>query len=201
MRTAIVALLIASPALAQNASLSEGTITCSSPVSPNDSAKSLMLRYGGEAVIQDDLPGAEDLTYKGVVLSPRAMDRRIEIWFTDDTLNQVAGLGIPETVKTSRWNVAGVTIGSSLAQVQRINGKPFLVNGFEWDFGGWVADWKGGIFGRPLRGGCKVALRFGTDAITPKGLSGEGVKVFSDNATLVKLRPVVTGIVLNFGSR
>jgi hypothetical protein len=68
LRTAIVALLLtASPALAQNASLSEGPITCSSPVSPNDSGKSLMLRYGEEAIIQDGLStGVEDITYKGL---------------------------------------------------------------------------------------------------------------------------------------
>src|SRR5882762_9590677 len=78
MRNAIAAvLLVASPAFAQNAALQEGTIACSSPVSPNDSAKSLMLRYGGEAVIQDGLyTGVEDITYKGLVLFPHAPDWR-----------------------------------------------------------------------------------------------------------------------------
>src|SRR5882724_13376790 len=132
---AVVALLlIASPALAQNASLSEGTITCSSPVSPNDSAKSLMLRYGEEAIIQDGLyTGVEDITYKGLVLLPRAPEWRIEVSFTDETMSRAAGLTLHDTAKTSHWNVAGATIGSSLAEVQKVNGKPFLVNGFDSD--------------------------------------------------------------------
>jgi hypothetical protein len=89
-KAVVALLLIASPALAQNAPqnapLSEGPITCSSPVSPNDSAKSLMRRYGEEAVIQEKLyTGVEDITYSGVVLLPRAPDWRIEVSFTDET--------------------------------------------------------------------------------------------------------------------
>lgn len=202
MRKAVVALaLIASPALAQNAPIVEGEITCSSPIAPEDSAKRLQQRYGQDAVIQQ-LPGAEGETYKGLVLLPRAMDRRIEVSFKDDSLGRVTGLILRDTAKKSRWNVAGLSIGSSLADVQKVNGKPFLVNGFEWDYGGYVVDWKGGTLGRPLQGGCKVTLRFGNnDAVTPKGFLGEGVKISSDNATLVKWGPVVTEIGMSFPGR
>jgi len=98
-----------------------------------------MQRYGQEAVIQDDLStGVEDITYKGVVLLPQAADWRIEVSFTDETMNRVAGLILYNKAKTSHWNVAGVSLGSSLTEVQKINGKPFLVNGFDSDFAGFV---------------------------------------------------------------
>src|SRR5260370_12974954 len=102
MRNAIAAvLLVASPAFAQNAALQEGTIACSSPVSPNDSAKSLMLRYGEEAVIQDGLStGVEDITYKGLVLFPHAPDWRIVGSFADQTMSRPAGLTPPYTAET-----------------------------------------------------------------------------------------------------
>src|ERR1700754_5081041 len=182
---------LATPALAEDAPPQEGPITCASPVAATDSAASLKQRYRGDAVVQD-LPGAEGETSKGVVLFPKAMDRRIEIAFFDDKMKRVSGLTLRDTAQTSRWSIAGVSIGSSLADVQKANGKPFLVSGFEWDYGGFVTDWKSGALGKPLTGGCNVIVRFSKDASAPKALSGDGVKVSSDNAALLKFAPVVT---------
>ena len=200
MRTviAITALvLLASPASAQPAPPQDGAITCASPVAADDTERSLKQRYGKDAVVQQ-LPGAEGETYKGVVLFPKARDRRIEVAFTDDKAGRVSGLSLRDAGKTSLWNVAGVTIGSSLAEVQKANGKPFLVSGFEWDYGGFVTDWKGGTLSRPLQGGCRITIRFSGKAGAPRSLSGDGVKVASDNAALVKFAPVVTEIGVNF---
>jgi hypothetical protein len=173
-------------------------ITCASPVAPNDNAKSLMLRYGKDAVVQE-LPGAEGETYKGLVLLPRAKDRRIEVSFTDDAMKRATGLAIRGDSKASHWNLSGITIGSSLMEVQKANGKPFVVHGFDWDYGGFVADWKGGTLSR-LEGGCRVMMRFGKATGAPSGLSGDGVKVSSDNAALVKWGPVVTEMGISFAT-
>ena len=200
MRKAIVAFgLLVSPVWAQNAPLPDATITCASPVAPDDSAKSLMQRYGQEAVIQP-LSGTEGETYKGLVLWPRALDRRIEVSFTDDSMNRAAGLTIRNRAKTSRWNVAGVTIGSTLTDVQNVNGKPFLVNGFDWDHSGFVTNWIRGTLGQPLPGGCRIGVRFGMDGKAPKFWLGD-VRLFSDNVGLVKRGPVVTEIRVNFGAK
>jgi hypothetical protein len=189
--------LLTSSALAQTAPPQEGPITCASPVAPDDTERSLKQRFGKDAVVQD-LPGAEGETYRGVVLFPKATERRIEVAFTDDKAKRASGLTLRDTAKTSRWSVGGVTIGSSLAEVQKANGKPFLVSGFDWDYGGFVTDWKGGTLSRPLQGGCTVTIRFGKTTGAPKSLSGDGVKAASDNATLVKWAPVVTEIGVNF---
>ncbi|WP_315775079.1 MULTISPECIES: hypothetical protein [unclassified Bradyrhizobium] len=194
------ALLLAAPALAQNAAPTEGPITCTLPVAATDTVKSLKQRYGDEAVLQD-LPGAEGETYKGLVLFPRAMDRRIEVSFIDDKLATVSGLTLRDTEKTSRWSVGGVSIGASLAAVQKANGKPFVVSGFGWDYGGFVTDFKNGTLGRMLPGGCSITVRFGKDKDAPRALSGDGVKVSSDNPALVKFAPVVTEIGINFAAK
>jgi len=193
-----VLLLVAAPAFAQAPPPQEGAITCSSPVAPNDNAKSLTQRYGKDAIVQE-LPGAEGETYKGLVLLPRAADRRIEVSFTDDAMKRATGLTIRDKAKASRWNLSGITIGSSLAEAQKANGRPFLVSGFDWDYGGFVADWKGGALGR-MEGGCRVMMRFGKETGAPRNLSGDGVKVASDNVSLVKWGPVVTEIGIGFAS-
>ncbi|MCP3383639.1 hypothetical protein NLM31_25045 [Bradyrhizobium sp. CCGUVB4N] len=192
-----VSILLAFPAIAQTAAPTEGPVTCASPIAPDDTAKSLMQRYGKEAVMQD-LSGAEGETYKGLVLFPKAKDQRLEVAFAEDKSKRVSGLMLHDTARTSKWNVSGITIGSSLSDVQKVNGRPFLVAGFEWDYGGFVTDWKGGALGRPMQGGCTVTVRFDRNAAAPKSLLGDGVKVLSDNATLLKWAPVVTEIGVNF---
>jgi hypothetical protein len=192
-------LSISAPALAQEAAPQNGAITCSSPVAPKDSAKSLTQRYGKDAAIAE-LPGAEGEKYKGVVLFPRARDQRIEISFAGNAMNAAAGLSIRHAGKGSRWNIAGVSIGSSLADVQKANGRPFVVSGFGWDYGGFVTDWKGGALASLQPGGCRIMLRFDKEAGAPANLLGDGVKVASDNASLRKWGPVVTEMGVNFPS-
>jgi hypothetical protein len=96
MRIALLALLAVSPAFAQDAPVGAEAITCSSPVAADDSAKSLMRRYGQEAKIDDKLfTGVEDITYKGLVLHPSPPEWRIEVAFTDDeTMSRVSGLSL-----------------------------------------------------------------------------------------------------------
>jgi hypothetical protein len=189
--------LFASPAFAQTAPPQEGAITCASPISSDDTERSLKQRYGKNAETQD-LSGAEGETSKGLVLFPKANDQRLEVSFADDKSKRVAGVTLRDVAKTSKWNVSGITIGSSLADVQKANGKPFMVAGFEWDYGGFVTDWKGGALGRPIQGGCTVTIRFDRKSAAPKSLLGDGVKVASDNATLMKWAPVVAEIGVNF---
>ncbi|UFZ06077.1 hypothetical protein LQG66_07175 [Bradyrhizobium ontarionense] len=190
----LAAVLSVSPALAQTA-VSQGPITCSSPVAADDSAKSLMLRHGNEAVIQDGLfSGVEDITYKGLVLHPHSPEWRIEVFFADETMSRAARLTLHDT-KSGHWNVAGVTLGATLAEVQKINGKPFLVSEFDSDFSGFVVDWKGGVLGRPLPGGCMLVVRFGRNS---DGGAPGGNPISSNNAKLLKWGPVVEQIEVRF---
>jgi hypothetical protein len=192
-------LSVSAAALAQDAEPRDGAISCSSPVAPKDSAKSLTHRYGKDAVIAE-LPGAEGEKYKGVALFPRARDQRIEISFAGNAMNAVAGLSIRNAGKGSRWNIAGVSIGSRIEDVQKANGRPFVVSGFGWDYGGFVTDWKGGALASLQPGGCRIMLRFDKEAGAPTSLLGDGVKISSDSAALRKWGPVVSEMGVNFPS-
>lgn len=111
-------------------------------------------------------------------------------------MSDVARLTL-QGAKTSHWNVAGVTLGSTLAEVQRINGKPILISEAETDFDGFVVGCNGGTLSRELPGGdCGITLRFGRNDHSYAPISGE--RISSDNPKLVKWRPVVTQIQVNF---
>jgi hypothetical protein len=60
------------------------------------------------------------------------------------------------------WATAeGLKIGSSLVDLEKINGQPFKLTGFDWDYGGTVTNWNGGTFvGKDLL----VVLGYDSDA-------------------------------------
>ncbi|MGY3453097.1 hypothetical protein [Bradyrhizobium sp. USDA 4353] len=195
-RTILLLMCLAEPSSAQTVPPAEGAISCTFPVSVGDSARSLLLRYGQDAVIDKELStGMEDITYEGVALQPRSPEWRIEIGFADETMQRVSRLTLIDA-KTSHWNVSGVTLGSTLAEVQKINGRPFLMREFFTDGGGFVVDWKGGALDRPLPGGCGISVRFG------KGRDENGVpqgdRISSGNLRARKWAPVVEQIVVHY---
>ncbi|MDA0205559.1 MAG: hypothetical protein O3A53_14280 [Acidobacteria bacterium] len=54
--------------------------------------------------------------------------------------------GVSQVVVRSRslQTKEGLRVGLSLAEVESLNGKPLIINGFGWDYGGVVNSWEGG---------------------------------------------------------
>ncbi len=100
--------------------------------------------FGKANVRIDELPGAEGDTVRGVLLHPDDATRRAHLYFQDeDTLRGLHMVRIVDA--TSTWTIdPGIRIGMSLADLRRINGKPIGFFGFDWDYGGHVAEWNGG---------------------------------------------------------
>jgi hypothetical protein len=53
--------------------------------------------------------------------------------------------------------------------VEQLNGRPFKLWGFGWDYGGWISDWNGGAF-QPADG-CMTRVRFepGAENVNAQG--------------------------------
>ena len=153
-RLFLIALLLAAPALtasAKPAPAQPQVLTCLSPIKPTDTGASLRKRYGAQAVAMD-VPGGEGQMVRALVLWPRDKARRLELFFEDETaMRKLSSVLIRS--KGSRWRVAGLGVGATLAEVVRANGGPVNVGGFGWDYGGGV-DRLGGKLTR-LPGGCQ----------------------------------------------
>ena len=87
-----------------------------------------------------------------------------------------------------------------LPEVVQRNGEPFKLNGFEWDYGGYVADLKGKLASLP--GGCGVTLRFAPG----RDISGKAFRpiigdkrIRSDNAVLLSAQPELAEWSLVYG--
>jgi hypothetical protein len=104
------------------------------------------------------------------------------------------------------WTVAGLAIGTPLAEVERLNGSPFKLNYFEGDYGGAITSWLGGRFDKQLPGGCvlgagvmidvehvptEVQKAIDTEATTDRSLRSSG-------AGLRAAKPVVNEMIVSF---
>ena len=191
----VIALLLPAAALAADTKPG-GPITCTSPIAQGDTAKSLKAKYGKNAVIKK-VPGAEGEENTALVLYPKDKKNELIVSFFDDAMTQLSGVA-PGGDPTN-WTIFGLTMGSSLEDVQKANGKIFDIAGFDWDYGGFVTGWHGGALDSKKSEPCSISVRFATnDPNLPTSMSGDGVTIKSNNPRLAKAKPVVQMLTLGF---
>ncbi len=119
----ILSLILANSAHAQS-------MNCKTPINKNDSAKSILNKYGKDAIL-GDINAPEGEIYKGVILYPNNSKKRAEIVFYDDEMKHPSSIQFHNS--SSFWNVAGLKIGDSLEKAVKINKKTISMSGFDWD--------------------------------------------------------------------
>ncbi len=167
------------------------TLACSGPFAKDSSHAKLQQAFGSQFVAIQKVDGAEGETFEASVLYRSEPSRRLEVTWTDD--KKRSGLSSASAKKPSTWTgPEGIRIGMTLDDVAKLNGQPFKLNGFEWDYGGYVVDLKGKLASLP--GGCGLMLRFSPgmalDAKKHAGLIGEK-KLSSSDAKLLAVKPVL----------
>jgi opacity protein-like surface antigen len=130
---------------------------------PNVSAADLRARFGGEHVGVAPVPwgGAEGDYSQGTALFVKEPNAKLEISWYDK-----AGERNPAWVSVrgnrSRWRTpAGITLGSHLRTIEKLNAGPFRLLGFGTDVSGTVMSWSEGRLATQDSGGCRVRLRLG----------------------------------------
>jgi hypothetical protein len=173
-------------------------------VKANSSEASLKELLGPENVVRDSVYIGEGFYEKGTTLYKGTPEEAQILW--KDTVNFANPDNVlirPAEGKSNQWLVeGGIKIGMTLAELEKINGKSFSVSGFGWDYGGFVADWKGGkLDGKD--GVSNFVLRFGYDYNDEKlnafaeKVSGEG-PFPSNNPAMQKLNPKIVEISIRF---
>ena len=132
--------------------------------------------------------------------------RRIEILWNDRAKRSrprmvILGRNVEAaaTPEGYHWQIAAraqagpLSLRQGLTQVEAINGRPFELAGFEWDYSGTVLDWKGGTLAAPP-GGCRVLVRF-TPAKDAPGAAQDAVSgdqgFSSDDPKMRAVAPLV----------
>lgn len=180
------------------------------PVTSATSEADLRAIHGAAEVQATEIPVGEGMTEPGTVLFPGDPRRTLEIIWRDASRTRAREIRIRN--EGTVWRTKeGLTIGTTLREIERQNGGAFVLAGFGWDYGGTVLHAAGGRLGelgREAKGGLAgrlLLLRLApaseaqsTDAYA--AVTGDGA--FSSNhPSMQALDPAVYEIVVTFAAR
>lgn len=169
------------------------------PITARTREADLVRLLGPANVRREDLDIGEGEKRPGTVLFPRGND---ELWlfWKDDAYKAPEYVVI--TGEGTTWRtLEGITLGTTLDTLIRLNGRHFKLHGFAWDYSGTVASWEGG---RLARFGDNLIVRVGPtielDSLAPNELDtvlGEQV-ISSATPALKRLGVTVYELVVRF---
>jgi len=175
-------------------------VECSGPFAKDSSNLKLAMLFDSKNVTFTDL----DLNGTKVgtsILFPKDPKRRLEIWWSNPTAR--SGTHLIVINGQSTWSApGGMRLGLSLAELEKLNHKPFTVKGFGKDKGdaAAVSSWAGGALAT-LPGGCKSGVSLQADPKAPAdamaALAADHEYSSSDPA-LRALNPTVSEILLGY---
>jgi hypothetical protein len=136
-------------------------VECASPLARNSNHAKLAAAFGSENVKFEEIGTFEEFTAPATIVYPNDPRRRLEfIWRDKNAKDDLAAIWIRGE---SQWTgPLGMRLGMPISEAEKLNTKPFRLNGFDWDYGGLVTDWQGGAAAR-LPGGCQMSLMFVPD--------------------------------------
>lgn len=162
------------------------------------SEKDLITLFGAANVKHQDINTVESETSPGTVIFPNDPKYRASFVWKDSKKRDAPEM-IRITDKNSSWQLDnGVSTGFTLLALEKLNGKPFKLSGFDWDYGGNVLSWNGGKLETAFKsksGKVSAAIRLAPreGQNTPEALSGDR-DLLSSTPALRKLNPVVDTI-------
>ncbi|HWR40645.1 MAG TPA: hypothetical protein VN611_14215 [Patescibacteria group bacterium] len=168
------------------------------PVTRQTTGDDLIRLFGAENVQRRTVLGAEGAErFEVSVIYPDTPNQALLYW-QNNRYGEIPSAVSIRGAGTAWRTVYNITIGTSLEEMNGINGGNFVISGFGWDYGGLVKSWNDGALAN-VKG---LFLTFRPARSLPREFQGDGVRIDSGNPELlpdgVKVAEVY--IVLN-GSR
>jgi len=164
---------------------------CGAPFTREATPATLAAVFGRANVIPETIAGPEGTQMNVTAIYPNDPARRIEVVFRNEEERTDLSAVMVSSAESQWTGPGGVKIGDSVEVVEAANGAPFAVMGFQWDYGGFVADWKGGKLGEA--NGCAPTVRLspGADSL-PAEIVGDGVQPASNLPAMRAAQPRVS---------
>jgi hypothetical protein len=174
-------------------------VACTGNFAKDSGHLKLAQAFGSQNVTFADVGGDDGSTLKASVLFPKDPKRRLEVLWDDDVTR--AGTRMIVIDGQSTWTAPkGLRLGLPLAALEKLNGKPFKLLGFNKDGMAAVSDWNGGSFAT-WPSDCKLGLRLKADpkASADARAAVAGEKEFlSSDAAIRAVKPAVGEILLAY---
>jgi hypothetical protein len=176
------------------------TVACSNGAFAKSSGHlRLAQSFGVHNVEFTEVSGDDGSTLLASVLFPNDPKRRLEVLWDDDA--QRSGTRMIVIAGQSTWSAQkGVHLGLPLAALEKLNGKPFKLMGFEKGGMAIVSDWNGGALDL-LTDGCKVGIQLKPDPKTSPDTLGtaNSDKEFASNDPAIRAaKPTIGEIIVAY---
>ena len=173
-------------------------VACSGVFAKDSTHLKVAIKYDSRNITYGQVDGPEGSKIPASILFPNDPRRRLEVmWAQEASRSETSVIAINGK---SQWSAPkGMRLGLSLAALEKANGRPFKIAGFEKDGSAAVAGWEGGALSN-IPGGCKMGIRLSADPkSTPEARHAAAAKEhLSNDAAVRALKPTVVEILIGY---
>lgn len=199
--TALCLLLATGPAWAKEKtkpSRPDAEFACSGAYGPDSSEALLIKTFGADNVVTGMVPGPEGMESLATTVYPDDHLRAMQFGWWDETNR--SGLAYVD-LAVEQVGPLGLQLGLTVPEVEAINGAPFIVGGFDWDYGGYANIEAGAIRDYDA---CFISIRFAPMGDYPENvdaaaISGD-IEVPSSEPMLVDVDAQVVVLSLSYAA-
>ncbi len=139
-------------------------IACEGAFAIDSSEARLIEIYGVDNVRTGIVPGPEGTEMLATEVYPDSPKQRLQfVWWNEEARTDLSYAELSSKLA----GPGGVRYGMSVAEVEALNGAPFTLSGFGWDYGGHAGFDQGALSNLP--GACAVGVTFSPESY-PEGL-------------------------------
>ena len=174
------------------------SVACSGAFAKNSSHIRLAQIFGPQNLTFTEVDGAGNTKLQASVLYPKDPKRHLEVMWKNE--GSRADTSVVVINGQSTWTgPKGLHLGLPIAAVEKLNGKPFQLAGFDQDNPGTALDWQGGALEK-VPGGCKVSVRLAPDpkASEDARKGAGGATLMSSDAAVRAVKPTVAEILIGY---
>jgi len=134
----------------------QSRITCAGVWDPETDEATLRRSFGGN-VLSAAIPMGEGFEAEGAIIHPKSPQLTIDVIWKDSQKRRH-----PSQIRLSGFSEQktfdGIGIGTTLKELERLNGRPFEMAGFDFDNSGTVTSWQGGRL-ETISRACEIKVR------------------------------------------
>jgi hypothetical protein len=186
------------PAARAKAAVPSHAVACGGAFAKNSSHLKLAQVFGVQNITFTEVDGPQNTKLPATVLYPKDPKRHLEVLWNNQAARADTSLVVINGQST--WTgPKGLRLGLPIAALEKLNGKPFQLAGFDQDNAGTALDWQGGALEK-VPGGCKVGLRLAPDAKASDEArnAAAGKTLMSNDAIVRAVNPKVAEIIIGY---
>ena len=173
-------------------------MACSGTFAKDSSHLKLMQAFQPKNVEYGEVASSGGSKLNATILFPKDPKLHLEVLWNNEAARSDTSL-IVITGESTWTGPKGLRLGLTLAALEKLNGKPFRLSGFDQPNAGSAIDWDGGALDK-LPGGCRIGIRLVPDAKATEAVRNDvmGKEFASNDPKMRAAKPIVAEIIIGY---